>query len=317
MTALGALLAEIAPAAPEAASLRRDAEVSRTLSTVPGDGAGIDDGPPGGLGFVMDARRLAEAEALPGLAALVVPGALVDAVPARLGVVVSDDPEMTFWTLHNRLAEGHGMGPPLEPGIDADAEIDPGARVEAGCRIEAGVEVGFGAVIRRGAWLRAGVVVQEHAIVGHGAFFTRRRPGRRLRVTHAGGVEIGEDAEIGAGAVVVRAVHPTTTRVGARTLLGTRIIVSHGCDIGEDVSIGGGAVVCGYARVGPGAWIGPGATIGDRLSIGAGARVAIGATLVRSIPDGAAYSGLFARPHAVMRDMSRALRDLTPETPGD
>lgn len=283
MIALGRLLEETAP---EAVSLRRDAEVARTLSVDPGAGAGADDGRPGGLGFAADAARLAKAAALPGLAALVVPEALAGAVPASLGVVVSDDPEMTFWTLHNRLAEAHGMGPALEPGIDPSARIDPGARVEPG------VEVGFGAVIRRGSWIRAGAVVQEHALVGHGAFFTRRRPGRALRVLHAGGVDVGEAAEIGAFATVFRA------------------IVSHGCEVGEDAAIVGGATLSGYVRVGPGASIAPNATVADRLSVGAGARVAIGATLVRSIPDGAVYSGLFARPHAAMRDMSRALARL-------
>jgi UDP-3-O-[3-hydroxymyristoyl] glucosamine N-acyltransferase len=66
----------------------------------------------------------------------------------------------------------------------------------------------------------------------------------------------------------------------------------------------------GYSKIGDRVWVGPGAIISNLIEIGDDARVEIGAVVVRSIPPGARYSGLFARSHSMMRRMSLALADL-------
>lgn len=291
------------------------------LSEFPRIGRVLRDAPFRHTGFAADAaagravlllaadrRWLAPARAAPGAAGLVVPPELAGEVPAPLGLMVAEDPEIAFWELHNHLVRSRGMGPEVAHDVHPEAAIHPSATVEPGCRIGPGVSVGPGAAILAGTILEAGVVIGPGAIVGAEGLFTRRRPGRVLKVLHAGGVHVGPEAEIQAGCLVGRAVTPGFTRIGARALVSTGATVSHGVELGEDVTLGGGAVVCGYTRVGARAWIGPNATVADRLEIGADARVEIGATLVRDVPAGGRYAGLFARPHAAMRRMSVALR---------
>lgn len=289
------------------AALRRDAAFDRTDFATATEGRA--------LAFAADEGYLRRALEAPGVAALIVPPGLERAVPERLGLAVAEDAQLAFYLLHNRLAEA-GMGMGLGHEVDASARVHPSAVIEPGCRIGPGVEVGPGAVVMAGTVLGAGAIVGPRAVVGAEGLFSIRRPGRVLKVRHAGGVHVGPEAEIQVKVTVGRAVHPGFTRIGARALVSTGATISHGDCLGEDVTVGGGAVICGFTRVGARSWIGPNATVANLIEIGADARVGIGATVVRSVPAGGRYSGIFARSHAVMQRMSRALEMLAKRSNG-
>lgn len=106
----------------------------------------------------------------------------------------------------------------------------------------------------------------------------------------AGPVEIGEGAQILAGAVL-----QPNVRIGANVIVNTRASVDHDCVIGAHAHIAPGVTLSGSVKVGEGAHIGTGASVIQGIRIGAGSVIGAGAAVITDVPDGATVVGIPAR----------------------
>lgn len=106
----------------------------------------------------------------------------------------------------------------------------------------------------------------------------------------AGPVEIGEGAQVLAGAVV-----QPGTRLGVNCIVNTRASIDHDCVIGAHAHIAPGATLSGGVRVGEGAHVGTGAAIIQGIVIGAGVVVGAGAAVIADVPNGTTVAGVPAR----------------------
>ena len=222
---------------------------------------------------------------------------------------------MAFWRIHNEFAALRPVQVAVEPFVDPSARIHRDAHVEPGCRIGRDVVVDADVMIHAGTVLEDGAHVRFGAILGCEGTMCKRRPGTVLQVAHVGGVHVGAGAQIFARALIQRGVFAKFTRIGARAAMAADSFVSHETSIGDDTTVSYRAAIAGFTTIGERVWIGPNAIVSNLLEIGDDARVEIGAVVVRSIPAGARYSGLFARPHRLMRRMSLALADLAGRSP--
>jgi len=106
----------------------------------------------------------------------------------------------------------------------------------------------------------------------------------------APGVELGEGAQIMAGAII-----QPGSRIGANSIVNTRAGIDHDCTVGADVHIAPGATLCGGVTIGNGAFIGAGAILTHGATVGCDAFVHAGATLVSHLPSGQMLSGPASR----------------------
>ena len=214
-----------------------------------------------------------------------------------------------------------------------ESGIDPSASVDAAATLGAGVAVGPLAVVERGASIGEGCVIGAHAYVGPGAILGRdchlhsgarvhgiSRLGDRV-VVHSGavvgsdgfglvfeddhyenfpqvgGVEIGDDVEIGANSCVDRGALDYT-RIGAGTKLDNLVHIGHNCQIGRhvvmaaQVGLSGGVVVEDYAVLAGQVGIGDRARVGARVQLGGQA----GLLPDKQLEAGGSYWGTPARP---------------------
>ncbi len=106
----------------------------------------------------------------------------------------------------------------------------------------------------------------------------------------AGSVEIGDGAQILAGAVL-----QPGARIGTNVIINTRAAIDHDCVIGAHAHIAPGATLSGGVRVGDGAHIGTGASIIQNVRLGTNSVVGAGAAVVADVADGATVVGVPAR----------------------
>lgn len=192
--------------------------------------------------------------------------------------------------------------------IHDSAVIDASAVLRGRVRIESGVQIGPRVVIDGPAVVRADARVDAGAILGCDGLYAKTLRGRRLHMPHFGGVDIGEQACVHAGAVVVRsAIRGEATRVGNAAHVGIMANVGHDAEIGDAATLSSHCVIAGRARIGKHAWVGASATVSNAIRIGEHARVRIGAVVIRDVPPGASVSGNFAIDHA--RTLRNYLRD--------
>ena len=107
----------------------------------------------------------------------------------------------------------------------------------------------------------------------------------------AAGVELGEGAQIMAGAVI-----QPGCRIGANSIVNTRAGIDHDARIGEHVHIAPGATLCGDVTLGDGCHVGPGATLIQGVRLAAGCIVGAGAVVVSDFEQPAVLCGVPAKP---------------------
>jgi UDP-3-O-[3-hydroxymyristoyl] glucosamine N-acyltransferase len=225
--------------------------------------------------------------------------------PATPCLVVCDRPDELYLWLHLNQQASAGTA---SPQVDESATVDASAILHGDVRIGAGAWIGPRVVITGPAVLGPGVHVEAGAIIGCDGLYAKDVAGRRRHIPHYGGVAIGGDAFIHAGAVIVRsAIAGEVTSVGQETHVGVMANVGHDVQIGPRTTISSNVVIAGRARVGADVWIGASATLSNAVSVGDRAKIRIGSVVVRDVAaDTDVSSGNFAIDHAqAMRAYTR------------
>jgi UDP-3-O-[3-hydroxymyristoyl] glucosamine N-acyltransferase len=218
--------------------------------------------------------------------------------------------------------------------IGAGVDIGPGARIGAHVSIGAGTRIGAGALIHAGVRIAHGVrigdrfISQPGAVIGSDgfSFVTEEKSGvEEIRETlgsrdgiHAqswhrihslGGVEIGDDVEIGANAAVDRGTI-RATRIGRGTKLDNLVHIGHNVEVGEDCLLCGQVGIAGSARIGSRVVLGGQCGVNDNIFVGDDV-IAGGATKIfTNVPAGRVILGSPAVKMETHVEIQKALRRL-------
>ena len=189
--------------------------------------------------------------------------------------LIAANPHATF----ARVAAVLHPDPPLRPGVHPSATIEPGASLDPTAEIGANVYVGEGARIGARCFIGPGSVIERGAqigddarflarvFVGHGVVFGKRcivQPGAVIggdgfgfakekhtwvKVPQLGGVNIGDDVEIGSNTTIDRgALEDTVIEEGAK--LDNLIMIAHNVRIGAHSALAACVAIAGSSVVG-------------------------------------------------------------------
>ena len=185
--------------------------------------------------------------------------------------------------------------------IDRDTVVGDGAAIEANAFIGPRCIVGEDCVIHPGVVLREDVILGERVVVrsgsvigseGYGFLPTEGAP---VPIPQAGGVEVGDDVEIGA-LVTIDSATFGWTRIGEGTKIGDMVHVGHNCRIGKQVMLLPMVGIAGSVEVGDGALMAGGSGCSDNLKIGKRAQVGANSLVLKNVGEGEVVWGQPARP---------------------
>lgn len=254
--------------------------------------ASIGSAKTGDLVFAEDEAALAQA--LKSGATAVIAGEFAVAGQVSKPLLIAKTPKLAFARAARVLCP-----PPSYPaGIHASAIVDKTAHIGREVCIEAGAAIGEGVFVDDGSRIGAGsvigadvrigrecnlapkvtiypgvrlgnrVIIHAGAVLGSDGFGYVRDPatGRYEKFPQIGGLEIGDDVEIGANTTVDRGALDLTV-IGRGTKLDNLVHVGHNVRIGEDVVIAAQTGFSGSITVEDGAVIGGQVGIGDHARI--------------------------------------------------
>jgi UDP-3-O-[3-hydroxymyristoyl] glucosamine N-acyltransferase len=139
------------------------------------------------------------------------------------------------------------------------------------------------------------VRVDPTAVIGARGFGYRWTGGGWEHKGEEFGVVVGEDVEIGAGAIIARGSYRNTF-IGRGTKIDCGVFVAHNVCIGRHCLVIANAELSGSVEVGDYCWVGPGACVKEHVKIGEGALVGIGAVVIRDVEPWTTVVGNPARP---------------------
>ncbi len=231
-----------------------------------------------------------------------------------------------------RIGDGAAIGPFSI--IAADAIIGARARIGAHVSIGRGARIGCDATlfdgVRIGARVRLGcrVMVHPNAVLGADGFSfvtpeksgvetVRETLGSRgdapaqvwTRIHSLGGVEIGDDVEIGACATVdAGTIRPT--RVGRGTKIDNLVTVGHNVEVGCDVLLCGQVGIAGSARIGDRVVLGGQCGVSDNIFVGNDVVAGGGSKIYTNVPAGRVVLGSPATRMDIHLEAMKNLRRL-------
>ena len=198
--------------------------------------------------------------------------------------------------------------------IGSGTVIEAGARIGAHVTIGPGCKIGPNAVFRDGARIAhdvsagANLIVQPGAIIGGDGFsFVTPEPSAAetvretlgessgsaqswTRMHSLGGVEIGDDVEIGSGTSIDRGTI-RATRIGTGTKIDSLVQVGHNVEIGEHCLLCGHAAVGGSSKIGNHVILGGKTGVVDNITVGDRVVTGAGTLLMANVPAGRAMLG--------------------------
>jgi UDP-3-O-[3-hydroxymyristoyl] glucosamine N-acyltransferase len=300
-------------------SLRLAEIVARLGGDLAGDGsvriervAPLDKAGSGDIAFLSSPKYRASLASTRATAVVVTAEAAAD---CPVACVVTAQPYLYYARIAQLLNPPRRPPVGVQPGASVDSLLPASVSIAAQVRIghnvsigdnvvvEAGTVIGDDCVIGADSWLHANVsiyagvrigaraIIHSGAVLGADGFgFAREPDGAWVKIPQTGGVEIGDDVEIGANTTIDRGALDDTV-IGNGVKLDNQIQVAHNVHIGDFTAIAGCVGIAGSARIGRRCTFGGAAMILGHLEIADDVNVSSGTMVAKSITKAGSYTG--------------------------
>ncbi|GJQ64337.1 MAG: hypothetical protein SCALA702_33900 [Melioribacteraceae bacterium] len=244
-----------------------------------------------------DINMAAEKE---NISALFIRKKYADKIKTNATLIFTEKPYYDFHLFHQYLYENTDFFSLNKPNqIAESAEIHPSAIIEDhDIIIGENCKIGPGVVIHANTILGNDIIIGAGCVIGGESLHVAYENGKRVFISHVGGVTIGDNTYFGSNNVVVRNLYkaPPTT-IGANVAIANLVMVGHNVKIEDNVQIISNVVLGGGCIIKDGARVSFGSNVANYCVVGEKAWVTIGSVVTRDVPPGQRVSGNFAVPH--------------------
>ncbi|MFV8781824.1 UDP-3-O-(3-hydroxymyristoyl)glucosamine N-acyltransferase [Microbulbifer sp. SA54] len=217
--------------------------------------------------------------------------------------------------------------------IEAHARVGEDAIIGANCVVGVGSEIGArtrlypSVVVYHGCSIGADCIVHSHTVIGADGFGFAPHQKKWIKIHQLGGVEIGDDVEIGACTCIDRGALGNTV-IGRGVKIDNMVQIAHNVRIGDYSAMAACSAVAGSAVIGKHCTIAGGAGIVGHITIADFSHVTARTLVTKSIDEAGSYSSgtPFSdsrswRRNAVrfgqLDQMSRRIRELERQIQGE
>ena len=186
--------------------------------------------------------------------------------------------------------------------VEDNAHIGNSTKVLAQVFVGEGSKIGHGCLIYPNVTIRENVIIGNNVIIHSGTVigsdgfgFVPSSSGH-FKIPQLGGVEIGDDVEIGANVAIDRAT-TGTTKIGKGTKIDNLVHIAHNVQIGEHCLITGQNGFAGSSVIGNFVTFGAQAGVAGHIKIGDGATIAGRSGVISDVGPNEVVSGFPARRH--------------------
>lgn len=213
------------------------------------------------------------------------------------GLVLSSSPKRDFFLFHNDLFEKNLMRLKFEPTIHPSVKLGNNVIIEKYVNIGRNVIIDHNVIIKDYSIILDGAYIGPNVVIGSRGLHNTYIDGDLFKVSDAGGVHIGSQCEILAGAIVQKSYFCEFTTIGNESIISNYTSVAHGVVIGKRNLIASNCVISGFCTIGNDTWIGPSSTISHGITVEDNASIKLGSVVIKNVKRNDEVSGNFALPH--------------------
>ncbi|MFA0810004.1 UDP-3-O-(3-hydroxymyristoyl)glucosamine N-acyltransferase [Microbulbifer epialgicus] len=198
--------------------------------------------------------------------------------------------------VHPEAEIGPGVSVAAGAVVEAFAKIGPRAVVGANCFVGEGSTLGegsclhAGAIVHHGCRIGSDCIIHSQVVVGADGFGFAPHKGEWIKIYQLGGVEIGDQVEIGANTCVDRGALGDTV-IGRGVKIDNLVQIAHNVRIGDYSAIAACTGIAGSAIIGKHCALGGSSRIAGHVTIADGCQVTANTFVTKSIENSGNYSG--------------------------
>lgn len=261
------------------------------------------------LSFIESAKYLAGLGS--NITCLITTEELADKLKDKYGVIVSSNPRMDYFKLHNKLSENVAY-----KRKNYSTVIGEGCKISNLASIsENNVTIGNNVTIEEFVVIRENTIIGDNSIIRAGVvlggegYEYKRVDGIIMNVNHCGGVIIGNNVEVQYNSCIDKALYTwDNTIIGDYTKVDNLVHLEHGVKVGERCLIASKTTFGGRTVIGKDSWVGLGAIISNGLILGDKVNISLGSVVTKNLNDGERVSGNFAISHDKYIDFIKSIR---------
>lgn len=261
------------------------------------------------LSFIESAKYLAGLGS--SITCLITTEELADKLKEKYGVIVSSNPRMDYFKLHNKLSENVAY-----KRKNYSTVIGEGCKISNLASIsENNVTIGNNVTIEEFVVIRENTIIGDNSIIRAGVvlggegYEYKRVDGIIMNVNHCGGVIIGNNVEVQYNSCIDKALYTwDNTIIGDYTKVDNLVHLEHGVKVGERCLIASKTTFGGRTVIGKDSWVGLGAIISNGLILGDKVNISLGSVVTKNLNDGERVSGNFAISHDKYIDFIKSIR---------
>ncbi|EGG29031.1 UDP-3-O-[3-hydroxymyristoyl] glucosamine N-acyltransferase [Aequoribacter fuscus] len=184
---------------------------------------------------------------------------------------------------------------------DAKPQVHSSVKLGENVVIENGVFVGPNTVIESNVVINRGTYIGENCLIrsntsigGDGFGYEREINGKPIKFIHLGGVNIGNNVEVGSNTCIARGTLGNTL-IEDNVKIDNLVHIAHNCIIRNGAFIIACSSLSGGVEIGRNAWVAPNATIIQKVKVGENAMVGLGSVVLKDVENGCVVAATPAR----------------------
>jgi UDP-3-O-[3-hydroxymyristoyl] glucosamine N-acyltransferase len=187
-------------------------------------------------------------------------------------------------------------------GINSSSFIHPEAKISSSVYIGPNCSIGNSSIgentqiypnvtIYDNVHIGNNVIIQAGAVIGtDGLGCERTKEGILIKFPHFGGVEIGNNVEIGANCQIAKGALSNTI-IGNGCKVNGLCVIAHNCILGKNVWISFSTTIAGSTRIADNVTIYSNVVVREQLTIGTDVKIGMGSVVTKNIPSGETWIG--------------------------
>lgn len=229
--------------------------------------------------------------------------------------LICDNPYLAYARLSKRFDQSYHFVAGVQPSatVDDSASVDPSAFVGAGAVISAGATIGANTFVGSGVFVGENsqigegshihpnvtiyhgvsigdrTIIHSGAVIGADGFGHANDRGQWVKIHQLGGVEIGDDVEIGACTTIDRGALGNT-RIGNGVIIDNLVQIAHNVEVGDNSALAGCSAVSGSSTLGKYCVLAGGAGLVGHINLCDGVIVTARSMITKSISEPGTYS---------------------------